>query len=127
MPKTDAADQETRKIRIFIGDDGNFQAVKNTVTDTIGIPTRRASRIEPRNKFLRFLFRAIRSRVSDKSLWAEFTRIWPCRWDVTIGEKNYGPFRRRKEAINFEIGELENGYEKSQGQNESKPVDVSRS
>lgn len=67
---------------------------------------KRVSHVEPTNRLLRWLFHAIRSRVSDKSLWAMLTRYWPCLWQADLAPVNgpvLGPFTIRGQAIDAEV------------------------
>ena len=65
----------------------------------------RATYVEPHRKMLTFVFRVLRKAFGDHGKVANFTRRWPCRWQVDakpIGGPLYGPFPSRKEAIAFE-------------------------
>jgi hypothetical protein len=68
--------------------------------------TRRASHAEPTGRFARWIFHAIRSRVSDESLLAAITRRWPVKWQANlspVGGGILGTFSRREEAIAAEV------------------------
>jgi len=90
---------------IFIEADGTVRGIHSTLTeDVISGTRRRASHVEPVNRALRWLFHQIRSRTSDESLAANFTRKWPCHWQARIFDgPTLGPFCRRQEAIAAEI------------------------
>jgi len=68
------------------------------------VSTERASHVEPENRVLRGLFRLLRAHAADDGPVAAFTRLWPCRWRVTIiAGPSFGPFRQRAAAIAAEI------------------------
>lgn len=73
------------------------------------VSTKRASRIEPVNPALRFVFRVIRQRVPDNSKIAAWTRAWKCSWRVAIiGGPTFGRFSDRQAAIDAEVRFLNN-------------------
>ena len=70
----------------------------------------RVSHVIPVNRLLRWLFRQVRSRCTDDSHLAEFTRRWPCRWQADLalcGGPVLGPFARRSEALVAEMAWIE--------------------
>lgn len=81
------------------------------VLSHFGIKERlRASRIEPVNRLLRWLFYLIRDRSTDNSALAAFTRRWPCKWQVDLslsGGPVLGPYRSRADALSAEVQWLE--------------------
>lgn len=96
-------------MRIIIHPDGNIESLENEITQDLGLTRKtRVSRVEPVNPALRFLFHAIRKRVSDNSKIACWTRTWPCRWQADIFDGPVlGPYGLRQEAINAEIEFIE--------------------
>jgi len=94
---------------VVINIDGTIQGVKSTLTEDLFTGTRRrASHVEPVNSVLRWLFHQIRSRVSDDSRLAAFTRTWPCHWQARIFDGPVlGPFVTREQAIHVEIAYLQ--------------------
>jgi hypothetical protein len=100
---------------IFIEADGTVRGIHSTLTeDLISGTRRRASHVEPVNRALRWLFHQIRSRTSDDSFVASFTRKWPCRWQARIfNGPTLGPFRRRQEAIAAEISYINSQLEEN--------------
>lgn len=98
---------------LFIKPCGTTVGVRSRLTDALGLPYVRASAIEPCNSVLRCLFSFIRSRVSDESRIAAFTRRWPCKWRIRFFDGTIiGPFRSRNEAVLVEVGILNNSLEK---------------
>ena len=93
------------KYTIFIDDDGTTQGIKSPVTEALNLGNRqRVSHVEPINRTLRWLFHQLRSRVSDDSYIAGFTRRWPCKWQANLFYgPTLGPFRSRQQAIDAEI------------------------
>ncbi len=98
---------------IFIEEDGTVRGLASPVTRLLGLSDRRrVSHVEPVNRTLRWLFHAIRKRVSDSSRLANFTRRWPCRWQARVfGGPVLGPFRCRQSAINAEIAYINSQLE----------------
>jgi len=93
------------KIIIEIEKDGKIKGFSDEVPQFITaklIEKKRVSRIVPQNIFLRGIFLLIRSAVPDNSKIAEWTRKWKCKWLVVIEKKQYGPFKNRTKAIQFE-------------------------
>ncbi|WP_029523510.1 hypothetical protein [Persephonella sp. KM09-Lau-8] len=93
------------KIIIEIEKDGTIKGFADEVPNFISvkeIERKRVSRIVPKNLPLRIAFVIIRSLVSDNSKIANWTRNWKCNWIVVIGKKQYGPFKNRTKAIEFE-------------------------
>jgi len=77
----------------------------------------RVSRIEPVSLPLRVAFLFLRSVVSDKSCIADWTRQWSCCWRVRIfGGPTFGSFSSRQEAINAEIGFIQDQRRKERVQ-----------
>ena len=69
---------------------------------------RRQSLVEPQNRTLRVLFRAIRFPCGDRGRIAAWTRRWRCLWMARIfGGPTAGPFADRAEAIEWEISWIE--------------------
>jgi len=97
-------------IVIEFDDDGNIICLDDAdiadVLEMLGIKqTRRASHVVPCEPLLKCLFRFIRQRVDDKSLLAEFTRLWPCAWEADMapsGGPVLGPFPSRRQALKKE-------------------------
>lgn len=104
------------KLTIFIDEDGMTHGLKSSLTEALGLRNReRVSHVEPVNRALRWLFHFIRSRVSDESRLAEFTRRWPCRWQANIfSGPTLGPFRVRQAAIDAEVAWLNDFYERNE-------------
>lgn len=77
----------------------------------MGIATkRRASNVLPQNLLLRVAFRWLRDTFGETGIVAACTRRWPCDWiaDMSpIGGGQYGPFRKRADAIRFEVAYIE--------------------
>lgn len=98
---------------LFIKPCGTTVGVRSRLTDALKLPFVRASSIEPCNSVLRCLFSFIRSRVSDESFLAAFTRSWSCMWRIRFFDGTIiGPFRSRNEAVLVEVYILNNGLEK---------------
>ncbi len=95
--------------------DGIARGIKSPLTEDMGLTNfTRVSHVEPVNRLLRVLFHAARSRVSDDSLTAAFTRKWPCKWQANIfNGPTLGPFQRRSYAINAEIAYINLEMEKT--------------
>lgn len=104
----------TKELTIFIDEDGMTHGLKSSLTESLGLKNReRVSHIEPTNRALRWLFHFIRSRVSDDSGWATFTRYWPCRWRANIfAGPTLGPFFMRRNAIAAEVAWINENLEK---------------
>lgn len=66
------------------------------------IEKKRFSHIVPENIVKRVFFKILRRLFSDEGKVAQWTRNWKCSWIVTVGNEKYGPFKTRKEAIEFE-------------------------
>lgn len=74
------------------------------------VTKRRVSHVEPVNPVQRRLFHFIRSRVSDDSRIAGWTRRWSCLWRARLFDgPTLGPFRDRQAAIDAEVAWLEEG------------------
>jgi hypothetical protein len=83
--------------------------------DELGLTHRRASHVEPVNPAFRVLFHFVRSRCTDDSKLAAWTRKWPCRWRARIFDGPVlGPFSRRSDAIGAEIRFLEQRFIKGE-------------
>ena len=79
--------------------------------DELGLTHRRASHVEPVNPVLRAVFHFVRSRCTDDSKLAAWTRKWPCRWRARIFDGPVlGPFSRRSDAIESEIEFLQQRF-----------------
>lgn len=63
---------------------------------------KRVSIIVPQNGILRWLFTKIRAHVSDSSLVASMSRMFPCKWVAVIDGKQSVPFNSRHAAIEYE-------------------------
>ncbi|EHY9845546.1 MULTISPECIES: hypothetical protein [Vibrio] len=63
---------------------------------------KRVSRIVPTNYWLMLLFCALRAICTDESKLAKWTREWSCNWKVIIDDEQFGPFKDRSIAIDFE-------------------------
>lgn len=94
---------------IFIDNDGEMTGIASELTTALGLHSlRRVSHVEPVNPVLRWLFYAIRKRCNDASVFASFTRVWPCRWQAQIFDgPMLGPFDTRKAAIAAEVQFIE--------------------
>lgn len=90
---------------VFVKPDGTICGVSSPITVGLGLPSKRASHVEPVNRALRFMFHVIRSRVSDNSWLAKITRMCPCQWRVRILDSGtiLGPFNKRSKAIDAEV------------------------
>ena len=71
----------------------------------------RASHIRPWNPMLCLLFRMLRALSGEYGIVAQWTRTWPCLWQVDLSPVG-GPvvpvkWAERKDAIDFEIHWLE--------------------
>ena len=90
---------------IFIDKHGRTHGITSAVTRLLELrERRRVSHVEPSHPALRWVFHAIRRRVSDDSRLARFTRYWPCWWQARLFDGPVlGPFRRRSDAIDAEI------------------------
>ena len=67
----------------------------------------RASHVEPVSRPLRAGFHGLRSLFGEKGRIANFTRLWPCLWQINLSPIN-GPildttYRNRQAAIDAEI------------------------
>lgn len=103
-------------LTITICEDGTVvmidSAAARVVAESLGVTTvARASHVEPVNNCLRYLFHFIRQRTSDDSRMAEWTRRWPCYWQVTLADAFGGHtlpevFRDRQDAIAHEVNYL---------------------
>lgn len=102
------------KLTIFIDEDGMTHGLASPLTKALGLEERRrVSHVEPVNRALRWLFHAIRRRVSDESKAAAFTRRWPCKWQANIfNGPTLGPFNDRAAAITAEISCINSQLEK---------------
>jgi len=100
-------------LTVFIDEDGNTKGLKSPLTETLGLKKReRVSHIEPVNRVLRWLFHWIRSRASDTSAAANFTRRWPVMWQANIFTgPTLGPFRVRQDAIDAEVAYINETFE----------------
>lgn len=98
---------------IFIEEDGTICGLASPITRLLQLgDRRRVSHVEPVNRTLRWLFHAIRKRVSDSSRIADFTRRWPCRWQARVfNGPVLGPFRCRQAAIDAEIAYINSQLE----------------
>jgi len=100
-------------MQIAIAADGTTRFIHNDVLDAKALGAasiQRASHVLPRNRLLRALFRWLRDTFGETGIVAACTRRWPCLWvaDMSpIGGGQYGPFRKRADAIRFEIAYIE--------------------
>ena len=67
----------------------------------------RASHVEPVSRTLRAVFHTLRHLFGEKGRVAQFTRLWPCLWQVDLSPVG-GPvldatYRNRQAAIDAEI------------------------
>ena len=97
--------------QITFGTDGTARHVgESLLSGSVGkvLGTKRASKIEPHNWFLRGVFRVIRFAFEDDSVAAQWTRNWPCLWQVSIvgGPTLPKLYRDRMKAISDEIAWL---------------------
>ena len=93
-------DNNTFEIETFEGD---FNIKTKNIRDTPKIE--RVSHIYPQNPILRYTFIILRKIFGDKSIIADWTRKWKCKWIIVFKDdpNNFiGPFRDRKEAIKVE-------------------------
>lgn len=73
-----------------------------------GRTKRRASHIEPCSWWLRIAFYACRFGADDGDWLVEWTRTWPCLWQVrVVGGPTWGAFSDRQEAIASEVAWLQ--------------------
>ncbi len=93
-----------------IGPDGVVSCICTPEFDDLlgegTVRKRRVSHVEPISRVLRWLFHAIRSRVSDTGKLAAWTRVWPCAWRANLAPVDgptLGPYSLRVQAINAEI------------------------
>lgn len=103
-------------LQIVIGEDGSVTMIDSpaarVIAESLGSSeVARASHVEPDNVWLRAIFYHIRSRVSDDSWLAAWTRRWRCWWRVTIVCTNEditlpGLWRNREDAIAAEVAWL---------------------
>ena len=75
---------------------------------------RRASNVHPVNKTLRGLFYLLRAKYGEKGRVAQFTRLWPCLWQVDLAPVG-GPvlpqvWRDRQAAIDAEVVWLQRNF-----------------
>ena len=95
---------------IRITSDGRVRFLNTPETATLITPetvTRRASHVQPVNQLLRRAFYALRTAYGEKGWVAQFTRLWPCLWQVDLSPVG-GPvlsqvWRDRKAAIEAEV------------------------
>ena len=84
--------------QINIGPDGKIRLIDHSeLGEALGTVARqRASHVEPANRILRGIFRALRAHTNDSGPVAAFTRSWPCLWTVAIIDgPSFGPYRQR--------------------------------
>ena len=82
--------------------DADTEALLNATSTVM-----RASNVHPANRTLRALFYALRTKYGEKGRVAQFTRLWPCLWQVDLSPVG-GPvldatYRNRQAAIDAEI------------------------
>lgn len=102
---------------IRITADGTVRFLNTPETATLITPetvTRRASNVQPVNRVLRRAFYALRTTYGEKGWVAQFTRLWPCLWQVDLSPAG-GPvlpqtWRNRKSAIEAEIVWLNHNF-----------------
>jgi hypothetical protein len=80
------AKSEHKVFAVTYDEHGNLEYIKTDGDDVLlelgERVTTRASHVEPVAFWLRLVFHILRSVVSDKSVAAAWTRVWPCDWRV---------------------------------------------
>lgn len=109
----DAIRHDVEHLTIIINEDGSVAMIDSPAAREIAAAlgtsvVNRASHVEPCNRILRTLFHFIRTRVSDESRLAAWTRRWRCDWQITLSDAFGGTtlperFHDRQAAIAFEI------------------------
>ncbi len=103
------------KIIITIEDGVTKFLVNEQTQDLVEDGTvRRASHVEPVNIVLRRVFHALRGMFGEKGWMADFTRKWPCLWQINL-EPIGGPvladtFYKRQNAIDCEVDYLNENF-----------------
>lgn len=99
------------EIVITINEDGSVGFISNDNTKDFAqlgkATTKRASHVEPNNRYIRLVFHFLRKIFGDKGWMAKFTRIWPCLWRINLSPI-HGPilehkYKNRQQAIHAEI------------------------
>lgn len=83
---------------ITIHDDGTMTSLGNP----LGLPvteSKRWSTIKPVSPTLRLLFNTVRYLFGDKGRMADWTRRWPCMWELHIPSLNYGARSNSRAAL----------------------------
>jgi hypothetical protein len=103
------------EVTLIIDSNGNCKMVMTAAAKLLNLTEslpRRASHVYPENVWLRILFFWIRTHVSDESVWAAFTRKWPCLWRVDMYPVGGGilptRYTNRLTAIDAEVEALNN-------------------
>lgn len=107
MHTTFSIDEATGDVRFLVND-----LSRDFVTDPSTV--KRASHVVPWNPVLRVLFKLIRYVVGETGSISEWTRQWPCLWQINLSPIG-GPiipveWHSRKMAIEFEIKWLESNW-----------------
>lgn len=99
------------EVSLVIRDDGTLVSLDtedSACFKSLGtVTSRRASHVEPDNRFFRLAFHILRRFYGDKGRMSEFTRSWPCLWRANLapvgGPILPGRWSNRLEAIDAEV------------------------
>ena len=98
---------------IKIDEEGNIitfaeelKEVNPKIYEEVKHTKKRVSHILPENPLKRIVFKVLRKLFGDEGKIADWTRNWKGKWILVIDGEVKGEFESRKDAIEFEKGEI---------------------